>query len=63
MEAVQEKVCEYISKPLHGSLARKLHKGIRVQSNEGKIDVEATMYVGDEFLRISEQGTSRAINT
>jgi hypothetical protein len=64
MKAVWEKVFEYASMPVHGSLSRKLRKGIRVQVNEGKIYEEATLFLGEEFLRISEEdGTSEALNS
>lgn len=54
MKAVWEKVFEYSSMPVHGSLSRKLRRGLRVQINEGKIYSEATLFLGEEFLRISE---------
>ncbi|BDV42897.1 hypothetical protein GURASL_18200 [Geotalea uraniireducens] len=64
MQTVWEKVFEYASMPVHGSLSRKLRKGIRIQVNEGKIFSEATLFLGDEFLRISEEdGQKEAINT
>ena len=64
MKAVWEKVFEYASMPVHGSLSRKLRKGIRVQVNEGKIFTSATLFLGDEFLRISEEDdVSEAVNT
>lgn len=64
MKAVWEKVFEYASMPVHGSLSRKLRKGIRVQVNEGKIYSEATLFLGEEFLRISEEdGPKEAINS
>ncbi|GFO66958.1 hypothetical protein GMLC_05370 [Geomonas limicola] len=64
MKAVWEKVFEYASMPVHGSLSRKLRKGIKVQVNEGKVYAEATLFLGDEFLRISEEeGQKEAINT
>lgn len=63
MKSVWEKVFEYASMPLHGSLSRKLRKGIKVQVNEGKIYAEATLFPGEEFLRVSEEDTSGAINT
>ena len=54
----------YASMPLHGSLSRKLRKGIKVQVNEGKIYAEATLFLGEEFLRISEEeDPAGAINT
>lgn len=64
MKPVWEKVFEYASMPLHGSLSRKLRKGIKVQVNEGKIYAEATLFLGEEFLRISEEENAiGAINT
>jgi hypothetical protein len=64
MKSVWEKVFEYASMPLHGSLSRKLRKGIKVQVNEGKIYAEATLFLGEEFLRISEEeNITEAINT
>ncbi len=64
MKAVWEKVFEYASMPLHGSLSRKLRKGLRIQVNEGKIYDCATLFLGEEFLRISEEDAEgTAINT
>ena len=64
MKAVWEKVFEYASMPLHGSLSRKLRKGLRIQVNEGKIYDNATMFLGEEFLRITEEESDgTAINT
>ena len=58
-----EKVFEYASMPVHGTLSRKLRKGVRVQINEDRIYAEATLFLGDEFLRISESQDTEAINT
>ncbi len=58
-----EKVFEYASMPVHGTLSRKLRKGVRVQINEDRIYSEATLFLGDEFLRISESLESEALNT
>ena len=64
MKSVWEKVFEYASMPLHGSLSRKLRKGLRIQVNEGKIYDNATLFLGDEFLRITEEESDgSAINT
>jgi hypothetical protein len=62
-KATLEKVFEYASMPLHGTLSRKLRKGVKVQINEDRIYSEAAMFLGDEFLRISESGENEAINT
>lgn len=64
MKAVWEKVFEYASMPVHGSLSRKLRKGIKVQVNEGKSYADATLFLGEEFLRISEEeNTPEVVNT
>lgn len=64
MKAVWEKVFEYASMPVHGSLSRKLRKGIRIQVNEGKIYAGVTLFLGDEFLRITEgEEKGEVINT
>ncbi len=64
MKSVWEKVFEYASMPVHGSLSRKLRKGIKIQINEGKIYSEATLFLGEEFLRVTEEEEpGEAINT
>ena len=63
MKATWEKVFEYASSPLHGSLSRNLRKGVRVQVNEGKIYENATLFLGEEFVRFTESVSGEAINT
>jgi hypothetical protein len=64
MKTVWEKVFEYASMPLHGSLSRKLRKGLRIQVNEGKLYDNATLFLGEEFLRLTEEESDgTAINT
>jgi len=58
MKATWEKVFEYASMPLHGSLSRKLRKGIKIQVNEGKIYEDAVLFLGEEFVRFSEENES-----
>ncbi|MFZ5763018.1 MAG: hypothetical protein ACOY8P_08850 [Thermodesulfobacteriota bacterium] len=53
MKATWEKVFEYASMPVHGTMSRKLRKGVKVQLNEGKIYEEAVLFLG-EFVRITE---------
>jgi len=63
MKGTWGKVFEYASSPLHGSLSRKLRKGVRVQVNEGKIYENATIFLGEEFVRFTEMLEEEAINT
>ncbi len=58
-----EKIFEYASMPLHGTLSRKLRKDISVQINEGKTYAGATLFLGDEFVRITESAEGISINT
>ena len=58
-----EKIFEYASMPLHGTLSRKLRKDISVQVNEEKIYTNAVLFLGDEFVRITETDKNTANNT
>jgi len=58
-----EKIFEYASMPLHGTLSRKLRKDISCQINENKIYTDAVFFLGDEFVRITENDQDTAINT
>jgi len=58
-----EKVFEYASMPLHGTLSRKLRKGLKIQINEGKIYENAVLFLGTEFIRITEKDSGMAVNT
>ncbi len=58
-----EKIFEYASMPLHGTLSRKLRKDISVQVNEEKIYTGAVLFLGEEFVRITETEKAAAINT
>jgi len=58
-----EKVVEYASMPLHGTLSRKLRKGLKIQINEGKVYEKAVLFIGSDFLRLTEKEEGMAINT
>ncbi|MFP5221466.1 MAG: hypothetical protein ACLGSA_04190 [Acidobacteriota bacterium] len=58
-----EKVFEYASMPVHGTLSRKLRKGIKIQINEGKVYELATLFLGEEFLRVTEKNGKESVNT
>jgi hypothetical protein len=62
-KATLEKIFEYASMPLHGTLSRKLRKDISVQINEEKIYTAATLFLGEEFVRITETEKALAVNT
>ena len=63
MKATWEKILEYASMPVHGTMSRKLRKGVTLQINEGKMYDSAVIFMG-EFVRISEEGSDgKNINT
>jgi len=58
-----EKVFEYASMPVHGTLSRKLRKGLSIQINEGKVYEGAVLFLGEDFLRVTEKNGSVAVNS
>ncbi len=50
-----EKVLEYASVPLHGTMSRKIRKGVKLQINEGKLYEDAVLFISDLFLRVTEE--------
>ena len=58
-----EKVVEYASMPLHGTLSRKLRKGVKIQVNEGAVFEGATLFLGDEFVRVTQKIGEETRNT
>jgi hypothetical protein len=55
-----EKVLEYSSVPLHGTMSRKIRKGVKLQLNEGKIYEDAVLFISDLFLRVTEDSKEGA---
>ena len=58
-----EKIFEYASMPMHGTLSRKLRKDISCQINEEKIYSDAVFFLGEEFVRVTETEDQETINT
>ena len=64
MKATWEKIFEYASMPVHGTMSRKLRKGLSLQINEGKTYEKAVIFLGEEFVRITEDSSKKqAINS
>ncbi len=49
-----EKVLEYATMPLHGTLARKQRKGVTLQINEGRVYEAATIFLEESVVWITE---------
>ena len=64
MKNTWEKIFEYASMPVHGTMSRKLRKGVSLQVNEGKVYESAVIFLGEEFVRITEaNGEKATVNT
>ncbi len=62
-KATLEKIFEYASMPVHGTLSRKLRKDISCQINGSVIYTNAVFFLGDEFVRITEAEKDVTSNT
>jgi len=63
MKNTWEKILEYASMPKHGTLSRKLRKGVTLQINEGKTYEGAVLFLGEDFIRITEEAGETSSNT
>lgn len=63
MKNTWEKILEYASMPKHGTLSRKLRKGVSLQINEGKTYEGAVLFLGEDFIRITEDAGETSTNT
>ena len=63
MKDTWEKIFEYASMPVHGTLSRKLRKGVSLQINEGKRFDSAVLFLGESFVRITEEDSGQMLNS
>lgn len=62
-KATLEKVFEYASKPVQGTMSRKLRKDVKIQVNEGEVYSDATLFLGEEFVRLTCVADGQSVNT
>ncbi|WFS61737.1 hypothetical protein LF599_13795 [Pseudodesulfovibrio thermohalotolerans] len=62
-KATLEKVFEYASKPVQGTMSRKLRKDVKIQVNEGEVYEDATLFLGEEFVRVTCARDGMTVNT
>lgn len=63
MKETWEKIFEYASMPVHGTLSRKLRNGVTLQINDGKQFERAVLFMGEGFVRITEDEGGKMINS
>lgn len=64
MRSTWEKILEYASSPIHGTLSRKLRKGVKLQVNNSMIFSDVSIFINDNFIRFVGKGENEEmINT
>ena len=63
MKATWEKILEYASMPMQGTMSRKLRTGVELQINEGPVYTDAVLFLGEEFVRITAAKDGKMINS
>lgn len=63
MKATWEKILEYASMPVQGTMSRKLRSGVALQINEGKEYTDAVLFLGEEFVRITATEDGKMVNS
>lgn len=63
MKETWEKIFEYASMPVHGTLSRRLRKGVALQINGSELYEKAVIFLGDEFVRITEEAGGKITNS
>ncbi|MBU0945111.1 MAG: hypothetical protein KJ804_22100 [Proteobacteria bacterium] len=64
MNKTWEKIFEYASMPVHGTMSRRLRKGVSLQINEGKVYKDGVIFLGEGFVRITEEEAQKeSVNT
>jgi hypothetical protein len=62
LKTTWEKVLEYASSPQHGTLSRKQRKGVKLQINGDEIFEDAVIFLGEDFIRMTENKGSEYVN-
>ncbi len=63
MKDMWEKIFEYASVPVHGTLSRKLRKGVSLQVNGNSTFEQAVIFLGEKFVRITVEGEQEITNS
>lgn len=63
MKETWEKIFEYASMPVHGTLSRKLRKNVTLQVNGEVIFEDAVIFLDDKFVRITENKDNTQTNS
>jgi hypothetical protein len=64
MKDTWEKILEYASSPVHGTMSRKLRKGVSLKINGDMIIKDAQIFMSDTFVRLTtSEASGESVNT
>lgn len=49
--------------PVHGTLSRKLRRDVQIQINDGPVLADATFFLNESFIRITESRDGKIVNS
>jgi hypothetical protein len=58
-----EKIFEYASMPVHGTLSRRIRKGVKIRVNNDEVIEDAVLFLGEQFVRITRSEGGDTVNT
>jgi hypothetical protein len=62
IQSTWEKILEYASSPVHGTMSRKLRKGVKVQVNSDIVISDAQIFISDTFVRFTFNEVEKTVN-
>ncbi len=63
MRNTWEKILEYASSPVHGTMSRQLRTGVSLQIDRDQVYSQAQMFIGETFVRLTmKQDNGTALN-
>jgi hypothetical protein len=59
-----EKILEYASSPIQGTLSRKLRKGVKLKVNDSTVYSDVSVFINEYFVRFIGKGENgETVNT
>lgn len=62
-KATLEKIFEYASMPVHGTLSRRIRKNVKIRIDSGEIIEDAVLFLGEQFVRLTRNVGGESVNT
>jgi hypothetical protein len=62
IQSTWEKILEYASSPVQGTMSRKLRKGVKIQINSDVVIADAQIFISDTFVRFTFSKAAKEVN-